>query len=116
MNQPHLLSTANATPPGIRRGARVAYLSTLAWAFTIFSSLRLVSYLPMMWTIQSTGDSSQHSLWTWLTWLGANLTMAAWLYEQNGQRLDRAALVNLGNAAMCAGTIALIALHRSGSL
>lgn len=113
MNQPDLLSPANANPPCIPRGARVAYLATLTWAFTLFSSLRVVSYLPMMWSIHSTGDSSQHSLWTWLTWLGANLTMAAWLYERNGQRLDRAALVNLGNAAMCAGTIVLIALHRS---
>ncbi len=66
-----------------------------------------------MWAIQASGDSSQHSLWTWTTWLGANLTMAAWLYEHNGQRLDRAVMVNLCNATMCAGTIALIATHRS---
>lgn len=113
MNQPDLSSSSHATPLGYRRGARVAYLATLTWAFTLFSSLRLVSYLPTLWAIQSTGDSSQHSLWTWMTWFGANLTMAAWLYEQNGQRLDRAAIVSLGNATMCAATIALIAAHRS---
>lgn len=99
--------------PPQRSGARAAYLVVLTWAFTLFSSLRIVSYLPTMWAIQVSGDSSQHSLWTWLTWLGANLTMAAWLYEHNGQRLDRAAIVNLVNATMCAGTIVLIVAHRT---
>jgi hypothetical protein len=98
--------------PAQRKGVRAAYLALLTWAFTLFSSLRVVSYLPTMWAIQASGDSSQHSLWTWLTWLGANLTMAAWLYEHNGQRLDRAAIVNLVNATMCAGTIVLIVAHR----
>jgi hypothetical protein len=75
--------------------------------------LRAASYLPTIWAIHVSGDSSQHSLWTWGTWLGANLTMAAWLYEQNGQRLGRAALVSLGNAAMCTATVAVIAAHRA---
>lgn len=95
------------------RMVRSTYLAALTWAFTLFNSLRVVSYLPTMWAIQASGDSSQHSLWTWGTWLGANVTMAAWLYEQNGQRLDRAVIVNFGNAAMCAVTVVLIAAHRS---
>jgi hypothetical protein len=41
--------------------------------------------------------------------------MAAWLYEQNGQRIGRAVIVNFGNATMCAVTVALILAHR-GSL
>lgn len=102
-----------ATPASASRpGARHTYLAVLTWAFTLFSSLRAVSYLPTMWAIQASGDSSQHSLWTWGTWLGANLTMAAWLYENNGQRLGRAVVVNLGNATMCAVTVMLIAAHR----
>ena len=88
----------------------------LPWAFALFNSLRIVSYVPTLWAIHVSGDSSQHSLLTWFTWLGANATMAAWLYEQNGQRLSRAALVNAGNAAMCACTLALIAWHRTGWL
>jgi hypothetical protein len=110
----HATAVAGEPRAARRHGARSAYLALLTWAFTVFSSLRVVSYLPTMWAIQASGDSSQHSLWTWATWLGANLTMAAWLYEHNGQRLDRAAIVNLVNASMCAGTIALIAAHRSG--
>jgi hypothetical protein len=94
------------------RPSRNRYLTLLCWAFTLFNSVRLLSYLPTMWAIQASGDSSQHSLWTWCTWLGANVTMAAWLYEQNGQRLSRAVAVNLGNASMCTATVALIAAHR----
>jgi hypothetical protein len=92
--------------------AKPLYLSVLTWAFTLFNSLRVVSYLPTMWAICTSGDSSQHSLWTWCTWLGANVTMSAWLYEQNGRRLNRAVIVNIGNATMCASTMVLIAVHR----
>ena len=108
----NVTAASGVSRPVHRQGSRAAYLALLTWAFTLFSSLRVVSYLPTMWAIQASGDSSQHSLWTWLTWLGANLTMAAWLYEHNGQRLDRAAIVNLVNATMCAGTIVLIVVHR----
>jgi hypothetical protein len=112
--------TTSSTPPttaqpslsGARR--RATYLAVLTWTFTLFNTLRAVAYLPTIWAIYSSGDSSQHSLWTWCTWLGANATMAAWLYEQNGQRLGRAVVVNIGNAAMCAVTVALIVTHRSG--
>lgn len=85
----------------------------LTWAFTLFNSVRMLAYIPTMWAVQASGDSSQHSLWTWCTWLGANLTMAAWLYEQNGQRLGRAVVVNIGNAAMCTATVVLIIVHRA---
>ncbi|HMN80098.1 MAG TPA: hypothetical protein PKA20_09225 [Burkholderiaceae bacterium] len=92
--------------------ARQAYLRMLTLAFTLFSSVRMLAYLPTLWSIHLSGDSSQHSLLTWLTWTGANLTMAAWLYEHGGQRIDRAIVVNLGNAAMCAASSALIVWYR----
>lgn len=88
------------------------YLALLTWSFTFFSSARILAYLPTIWAIRSTGDASQHSLLTWLTWLGSNLTMAAWLYEQNGRRLSRAVTVNLCNAFMCAAIVALIVACR----
>lgn len=91
---------------------RDAYLFVLTWSFTFFSSARILAYLPTLWAILASGDSSQHSLWTWLTWFGSNLTMAAWLYEQADRRMSRAALVNLGNAFMCAMVVAAIAVHR----
>jgi hypothetical protein len=101
---------ANAIPMST---PRATYLAMLTGLFTLFNSVRLLSYMPTMYLIHSSGDSSQHSLWTWCTWLGANLTMAAWLYEQDGHRMGRAVAVNLGNATMCAVTVGLIAAHRS---
>ncbi len=115
---PSPVTAASAAAPGgaltntARTGHRQVYLLVLTWAFTLFNALRSLSYLPTLWAIHASGDSSQHSLWTWCTWLGANITMAAWLYEQGGQRLGRAALVNIVNALMCASTVALIAVHR----
>ncbi len=91
---------------------RSLYLTVLTWAFTLFNSVRMLAYLPTIWAIHTSGDSSQHSLWTWCTWLGANLTMAAWLYEHDGRRLGRAVAVNIGNAIMCAATVVLILAHR----
>ncbi len=99
-------------PPPLRL-ARPVYLAVLTWAFTLFNSLRVFAYLPTMWAIMASGDSSQHSVWTWCTWLGANVTMAAWLFEQNGHRMERAVIVNVGNAAMCGVTVVLIAAHRA---
>ena len=88
------------------------YLSALTWAFTFFNSVRVLAYLPTLWAIHTSGDSGPHSMWTWITWAGANVTMAAWLYEHNGQRLSRTVVVNMGNAGMCLATLVVIAIHR----
>ncbi len=102
-----------ATPAAAKPGVvRQHYLVLLGWAFTLFNSVRVFSYLPTLWAIHASGDSSQHSLITWLTWLGANVTMAAWLYEHNGQRCNRAVMVNIGNATMCLITCLVIGWHR----
>ncbi len=103
---------AGGAAPATRRVARQRYLALLGWTFALFNSVRVLTYLPTMWAIQASGQSEQHSLLTWLTWVGANLTMAGWLYEQNGQRLNRAVMVSLGNGAMCAATSLLILWHR----
>jgi hypothetical protein len=92
--------------------SRATYLRVLAWAFTLFNSVRVAAYLPTMWAICQSGDSSQHSLWTWCTWVGANATMAAWLYETHDRRIDRVVMVNAGNAAMCAAVVVLILAQR----
>lgn len=91
---------------------RTRYLTGLTWAFTLLNSARVLSYLPTLWALIHSGDSSQHSLWTWGMWVGANVTMAAWLYEQQGQRWNRAVAVNLVNASMCAAVFLVIAALR----
>ena len=95
-----------------RRPWRTHYLTGLTWAFTLLNSARVLSYLPTIWALIHSGDSSQHSLWTWGMWFGANVTMAAWLYEQQGQRWNRAVAVNLVNASMCASVFMVIAALR----
>ena len=71
-----------------------------------------MSYLPTLWAIHLGGDSSQHSAWTWFIWAGANLTMAAWLYEHNERRCNRAIGINVCNAAMCLATLLLVLFYR----
>ena len=88
------------------------YLRLLTWAFTLFSTARIAAYLPTLWAIWRSGDSSQHSLWTWCIWLGANTTMALWLLELNGRAISRAVLVNICNAVLCAATVVLIVSQR----
>ena len=97
---------------GDRKGWRARYLWVLTWSFTLLNSARVLSYLPTLWALGTIGDSSQHSLWTWGMWAGANLTMAGWLYEQNGQRWNRAIAINLVNATMCTATFVVIAALR----
>ena len=94
------------------RSGRVTYLVCLAWAFTAFNAVRLLTYLPTIWAIHERAASDQHSLLTWFAWFGANLTMGLWLYEQADQRLGRAALVNFGNAIMCLATGVVIVIYR----
>ena len=91
---------------------RTHYLTGLTWAFTLLHSARVLSYLPTLWALLHSGDSSQHSLWTWGMWVGANVTMAAWLYEQQGQRGNRAVAGNLVNASMGASVFLVIAALR----
>jgi len=103
------------TGAGAREGPRASrelYLAVLTWSFTVFNSLRVVAYLPTLWVIWQQRDSSQHSILTWLIWFGANLSMAGWLHEQAGRRVNRAVVVSLVNATMCAAALVLIVAFR----
>ena len=91
---------------------RRAYLRGLAVAFAVFSSVRVLTYLPTIWAIHAVGDSGQYSVWTWVAWIGGNVSMAAWLYENNGQRVDSAVVVTIANALMCLATCATIVYYR----
>lgn len=102
--------TPAATPgPGL---SRTTHLRVLSWLFALFNSVRVLAYLPTMWSIRASADSSQHSLVTWAIFAGANATMAAWLYEQNGRRVNRAIAVNTGNAMMCVAISVFVVAYR----
>jgi len=91
---------------------RAIYCRLLEWTFNLFSSTRLLTYIPTLWSICASADSSQHSLWTWGAWIGSNASMAAWLYEKNGRRFDKAVVVMVGNCLMCAAACVLILFYR----
>ena len=91
---------------------RSRYLAALGALFALFSSARVLAYLPTIWAVMATGDSSQHSLWTWFTFFGGNSTMAVWLWENNGRRCNAAIAASGGNALMCLAIIAAIAWTR----
>lgn len=93
--------------------ARRAYLVLLTWAFAAFGTLRVVAYLPTLWAIVQSGDSSQHSVLTWLLFACSNVTMALWLLEQGSGRVWRAVLVNVCNAAMCVLILLTIVAFRA---
>jgi len=83
--------------------------SLLSGSFALFNFLRIFAYLPTLLAIQSDGHAEQHSLFTWLAFLGANLTMALWLHEQDGRRLNPAVAFNVANALLCGAIAATIA-------
>lgn len=91
---------------------RRRYLQLLTWAFTLFNSVRVLAYLPTAWAIAASGSSDQYSLATWIVWVGANATMALWLFEQNGRRMSKAIGVNACNACMCTLVTGLIVAGR----
>jgi hypothetical protein len=116
----------NSMPASVRRACAFArrtsasanrpsnYLRLVNACFVLFSSTRLLTYLPTLWAIHSSANSSQHSLLTWCVWVGSNLSMAAWVYEHNGRCLNRAVVVTLGNAVMCVITCLFIFAYRVG--
>ena len=105
-------ASAPAADPLHRRRWRAWYLRVLTWAFMLLTGARLLAYSLTVFAIIESRDSHQHSLWTWLIWVGANLTMAAWMYEHNGQRMDKAIGVSLANAAACGLTSVVIVWFR----
>jgi hypothetical protein len=111
MQPPSPMITSIAPPRRLPAGTS-AYVTVLTWMFTLFNSVRVLAYLPTLLAIFVSRDSSQHSLLTWITWVGANATMAAWLYEHNGRRLNRAIVANVCNSLMCLVTTVLIVAYR----
>jgi len=98
--------------PALPARRRARYLVVLGALFALFSSARVIAYLPTIWAVLASGDSSQHSLWTWFTFFGGNATMVVWLWENNGRRGNAAIAASGGNALMCLAIIAVIAWTR----
>lgn len=105
--------SATALSPRPKADFRAGLLSV---AFSLFSGLRIVAYLPTLAALLSAGQTDQHSLFSWVIFLGANGTMALWLLEHNGGRFNHAVLVSAVNALMCGAIAATIVWQRWGQL
>lgn len=90
----------------------LTYRVLLDHLFAGFNSARVLAYLPTVWAVTTSGASNQHSLWTWLIFLGGNATMALWLWEQNGRRANLAIATCAANAAMCTCIVGVISWTR----
>jgi hypothetical protein len=79
--------------------------------FTIFNTLRVVSYLPQMYTIaRDTGGAAAISYSTWILWTAANGSTAIYSFTNLGD--ITLAWTNGLNALCCAAVIALTAFKR----
>ncbi|MGJ7487071.1 hypothetical protein ACSFA2_17550 [Variovorax sp. LT2P21] len=104
-----VVDQVSTQPPAI---VQSRYLAALGALFALFSSARVLAYLPTIWAVLASGDSSQHSLLTWFTFFGGNATMAVWLWEQNARRCNAAIAASGGNALMCLAIIAVVTWTR----
>jgi hypothetical protein len=101
-----------ATQDAESAATSVAYRAILDHLFAGFNVARVLAYLPTAWAVAASGDSNQHSLWTWLIFLGGNASMALWLWENNGRCANRAIVTSSANAVMCTCIVGVIAWTR----
>jgi hypothetical protein len=79
--------------------------------FTVFNTLRVVSYVPQMYKIaRDTGGATAISYSTWILWTGANGSTAIYSFTSLGDLT--LAWTNGLNTLCCIGVIALTALKR----
>lgn len=86
--------------------------SLLAISFTVSNSLRVLFYLPQFHKFIKAEDSLEsHSLFMWISWIVANLTVAIYFFIDSG--LDQKALLNFANSLMCCVGASIIIYKRA---
>ena len=98
--------------PRILFWSRDAYMSMLTRSAMLMGGIRALTYIPTILTLMASANSSQHSVWTWASWILANITMIMLLYERNGRKADSVILIQLANTIMCIVTTAVILWYR----
>ena len=91
---------------------RETYIAVLNRFATLMGGIRALTYIPTILTLMASANSSQHSLWTWISWILANGTMTMLLYERNDRKADSVILIQLANTVMCVVTTAVILWYR----
>ena len=91
--------------------AVIAAGAVVALSFLVFNGLRIVLYLPQLRSCWNDRHGcSTINLWTWSSWIVANLSTALymWVFLGDGWGL----LLNLGNALMCLATVVVTVIRR----
>ena len=89
----------------------IAGASLVALSFVIFNAIRIFLYVPQLRTCwNDTNGCSAINLGTWSSWIFANLSTAIYmgLFQQDAI----GAVLNAGNACMCAMTVAVTLVKR----
>jgi hypothetical protein len=75
---------------------------TVYLGFCIFHLGRVFTYYHTIQKLRTPGCTGDgQSVWTWITWILANATLALHLYVASGYRLNDVVWLNLANLAMC---------------
>lgn len=106
------IATDSLKSPRILFWSRDAYMSMLTRSAMLMGGIRALTYIPTILTLMASANSSQHSVWTWASWILANITMIMLLYERNGRKADSVILIQLANTIMCIVTTAVILWYR----
>lgn len=89
------------------------FSSLLAGSFILFNTLRVLFYLPQIGKlVKARNNLATHSLFTWFSWVFANLTTGLLFYQQSN-RLDDKVLLNMASAFMCAVVVGIILYKRN---
>jgi hypothetical protein len=83
----------------------------VAACFVVFNTVRIALYLPQLRTcLRDMHGCPTINLFTWCSWIIANASTGLYMWMFQGDAWGLA--LNLGNAAMCAATVALALVKR----
>jgi hypothetical protein len=91
--------------------ALIAAGGLVAACFLVFNALRVFMYIPQIATcLNDRHGCSAINLYTWCSWLVANAStgLYMWMFQSDVVGL----CLNLGNALMCAATVAITVFKR----
>lgn len=91
--------------------ASVAAAALVALCFVVFNAVRILLYVPQLVTCcRDAVGCPAINLFTWSSWIVANAStgLYMWIFQDDAWGL----LFNLGNAAMCAATVAVTVVKR----
>ncbi len=87
--------------------------------FCIFNLGEVLTYYPTIRKLRTPGCTGDgQSVWTWVTWIMANATLALHLYVVSGYRVNDLVCLNLANLTMCSICLRYVvkAQQRAGTL